>query len=226
MTGNDIKNAVDLHVTNVTQVKGISNINLGNDIKDVVDFVVQEKADLDNRKVEKISGFGLSKNDFTDILKAKLDSITAIFTTALKTTYDNTSSSLSTLLGTGQRLITSSEITKLSNVGSQIKTTGQITATNSSGSDVVLSYDFNEVYATISNNVVVLPTTTDIGKEVLIFALNNANYINLKANQAGTSRISTTTNGISVVNSTLQINANDIYRAIHRGAGYWYCEKI
>lgn len=31
--------------------------------------------DLDNRKVDKREGYSLTKNDFTDILKAKLDGI-------------------------------------------------------------------------------------------------------------------------------------------------------
>jgi len=54
-------------------------------------------------------------NAFTDVLKAKLDSITAIFTTGLKTIYDGVVSDLSTLLSTGSRLITTGEITKLAN---------------------------------------------------------------------------------------------------------------
>lgn len=69
-----------------------------------------------SNKVDKVVGFGLSKNDFTDVLKAKLDSITAIFTTTLKTTYDNTATALTNLLATGSRLITTGEITKLSNI--------------------------------------------------------------------------------------------------------------
>jgi hypothetical protein len=47
-------------------------------------------------KVDKVTGFALSKNDFTDILKAKLDSITEIFTTVLKTSYDTAASWVST----------------------------------------------------------------------------------------------------------------------------------
>jgi len=55
---------------------------------------------LITNKVDKVTGYSLTKNDLTD---------------ALKTVYDNAVSSLTTLLATGQRLITSSEITKLSN---------------------------------------------------------------------------------------------------------------
>ena len=54
-------------------------------------------------------------NAFTDTLKAKLDSITAIFTTALKATYDGVFTGYNALMLTGSRLITSGEITKLSN---------------------------------------------------------------------------------------------------------------
>ena len=55
---------------------------------------------LITNKVDKVTGYSLTKNDLTD---------------ALKTIYDNAVSSLTTLLATGQRLITSAEITKLSN---------------------------------------------------------------------------------------------------------------
>jgi len=55
---------------------------------------------LITNKVDKVTGYSLTKNDLTD---------------ALKTAYDNAVSSLTTLLATGQRLITSAEITKLSN---------------------------------------------------------------------------------------------------------------
>jgi hypothetical protein len=54
----------------------------------------------DNLKVDKVTGYSLTKNDLTD---------------ALKSIYDNAVSSLTTLLASGLRLITSAEITKLSN---------------------------------------------------------------------------------------------------------------
>jgi len=56
---------------------------------------------LITNKVDKVTGYSLTKNDLTD---------------ALKTIYDNAVSSLTTLLATGSRLITSAEITKLSNI--------------------------------------------------------------------------------------------------------------
>jgi len=55
---------------------------------------------LITNKVDKVTGYSLTKNDLTD---------------ALKTAYDNAVSSLTTLLATGSRLITSAEIAKLSN---------------------------------------------------------------------------------------------------------------
>jgi hypothetical protein len=57
-------------------------------------------ASLITNKVDKITGYSLTKNDLTDVLK---------------TAYDNAVSSLTSLLATGQRLITTAEITKLSN---------------------------------------------------------------------------------------------------------------
>ena len=50
----------------------------------------------EGNKVDKITGYSLTKNDFTDILKAKLDSFTAVFTTGLKSSYDNTITWIST----------------------------------------------------------------------------------------------------------------------------------
>ncbi len=83
----------------------------------IAPYYTQAQVDaIASNKVDKVVGFGLSKNDFTDVLKAKLDSITAIFTTTLKTTYDNTATALTNLLATGSRLITTGEITKLSNI--------------------------------------------------------------------------------------------------------------
>ena len=58
---------------------------------------------------------GTTYKQYSVTEKNKLASITEIFTTALKTAYDNAVSSLATLLATGSRLITTSEITKLSN---------------------------------------------------------------------------------------------------------------
>jgi len=57
-------------------------------------------ASLITNKVDKVTGYSLTKNDLTD---------------ALKLIYDNSVSSLNSLLSTGARLITNAEITKLSN---------------------------------------------------------------------------------------------------------------
>ena len=62
-------------------------------------------------KVDKVTGKSLI--DDTEI--SRLASMTAIFTTALKLSYDGAVTSLSNLLATGSRLITSGEIAKLSN---------------------------------------------------------------------------------------------------------------
>ncbi|MBD4337812.1 hypothetical protein GUH15_17480, partial [Xanthomonas citri pv. citri] len=54
----------------------------GTDKTELLEKLEQEKQeriaadkDLDNRKVDKREGYSLTKNDFTDILKAKLDGI-------------------------------------------------------------------------------------------------------------------------------------------------------
>jgi hypothetical protein len=57
-------------------------------LSSVVNFDNSTNITALSNKVDKVTGFSLTKNDFTDILKAKLDSITEIFTTVLKTSYD------------------------------------------------------------------------------------------------------------------------------------------
>jgi len=72
------------------------------------------KTAIDNllgNKVDKVTGKSLI--DDTEI--SRLASMTAIFTTALKTAYDESVTNITNLLATGTRLITSGEITKLSN---------------------------------------------------------------------------------------------------------------
>jgi hypothetical protein len=53
-------------------------------LSSVVNFDNSTNITALSNKVDKVTGFSLTKNDFTDILKAKLDSITEIFTTVLK----------------------------------------------------------------------------------------------------------------------------------------------
>lgn len=66
-------------------------------------------------KVDKVTGKGLSTEDYTTSEKNKLASITEIFTTALKSSYDGVVTGYNALIATGSRLITSGEITKLTN---------------------------------------------------------------------------------------------------------------
>ncbi len=63
------------------------------DIKVYSSQKTQNSLDL---KVDKITGFGLSSNDYTDTEKGKLASITEIFTTAIKSAYDSAVSWIST----------------------------------------------------------------------------------------------------------------------------------
>ena len=61
-------------------------------VKDDTDIYNQLEQTVDNlsTKVDKITGKGLSTEDYTTTEKNKLASITEIFTTSLKTSYDNT----------------------------------------------------------------------------------------------------------------------------------------
>lgn len=103
------------------------------------------------------------------------------------------------------------------------KTAGSVEATNVSDYPE-LTYDLNTVNTTGASDKVVLPTTTVIGKEVLVFALNNANAFTVRGNQAGTSVLSP--NGVASQSSSVSVAANVSYRFIHLGSGYWKAELI
>jgi hypothetical protein len=79
--------SVDLKVDKVVGKSLVSDTEITR-LSSVVNFDNSTNITALSNKVDKVTGFSLSKNDFTDILKAKLDSITEIFTTVLKTSYD------------------------------------------------------------------------------------------------------------------------------------------
>ena len=59
-----------------TTTKVVDREYLKQQFKNYDDVLVKPRiTDLDNRKVEKVTGYGLSKNDFTDALKEKLEGI-------------------------------------------------------------------------------------------------------------------------------------------------------
>jgi len=99
----------------------------------------------------------------------------------------------------------------------------QVEATNVSLYPV-LTYDLNNVNTTGASDKVVLPTTTIIGKEILVFALNNGAAFAVRGNQAGTAVLSPA--GISSLSTNVSIAANVSYRFIHLGSGYWKAELI
>jgi len=104
-----------------------------------------------------------------------------------------------------------------------VKTAGSVEATDVSLYEI-LSYDLNTVTTTGATDKVVLPTTDIIGKEVLVFAANNANAFAVRGNQAGTSVLSP--NGVSSQSTNVSVAANISYRFIHLGSGYWKAELI
>ena len=81
MTNTQLKTQIDSQITNETSANAITPTDVGTNVKAVVDYVDQEKS----LKVDKVTGFSLLAN--TEI--SRLASMTAIFTTALKNTYDN-----------------------------------------------------------------------------------------------------------------------------------------
>lgn len=88
----------------------------------------------------------------------------------------------------------------------------------------VLTFDSNVIYTNNVNDRVVLPATTKIGKEVLVFALNNGNSFSVMADQEGSSKISSA--GISSTSSSLSVGPNISVRFIHLNNGYWKAEMI
>lgn len=106
---------------------------------------------------------------------------------------------------------------------SPIKTAGAVEATNVSLYPELI-YDLNNVNTTGASDKVVLPTTTVIGKEILVFALNNGAAFAVRGNQAGTAVLSPA--GVSSLSTNVSIAANVSYRFIHLGSGYWKAELI
>jgi hypothetical protein len=103
------------------------------------------------------------------------------------------------------------------------KTSGLIEANNESPYQV-LNNDLNSVLTSGASDKVVLPTTSNIGKEVLVFALNNGGTFTVRGNQSGTSVISS--GGISSTSGSISVAPNVSYRFIHLGSGFWKAELI
>jgi len=212
---------------------------------DTAPYYTQAQVDgIASDKVDKVAGKVLSMNDFTDALKTAYDNVVSWIATNGANLINHLSDKANphevtkAQIGLGNvpntdftnsKQDTLTEGAGISIIGSTIsatgttKTKGIITATNSSGSDVVLSYDLNEVVSS-GTKFVVLPTITETGEEIYVYAENNATFFTLKANQAGTNRLSG--NGISSVVGSIDINPNETYRFVHRGSGYWYYERV
>lgn len=127
-----------------------------------------------NTKVDKVTGYTLTKNDFTDILKAKLDSITEIFTTALKTAYDGAVTWIST---NGSNLIS-----HLSNTSNPHNTTAlQVGAYTTSQVDTLLA-DAN--INSVEKLTVKLSEAINKGQAVYISSANGTNIIVSKASNS------------------------------------------
>lgn len=104
-----------------------------------------------------------------------------------------------------------------------VKTIGNILAVN--GLKTTLQYDINTVNKD-GGSEVKLPTTTEVGKEVLFLASNYAGTVSVYVNDAEDVKLSGGINGVSGNQGNLQINANEAYRFISLGNDYWYFEKI
>lgn len=112
---------------------------------------------------------------------------------------------------------------QINTVSIPLKTAGPVAATDISPYPI-LSFDLNSVYTTGSSDKVVLPTTTVIGKEVLIFALNNGAAFTVRGNQEGTSVLSS--GGVSSTTGSISIAANISVKFIHLGNGFWKASAV
>lgn len=154
MTNTELKAQIDAEITNETAVNSVSTLDVGENMKDIVDYVDQE-----------ISALPIP----------------------------------------------------------EAKTAGLVEADNTSPYQE-LQYSLNNVSTSGASDKVVLQDTTEIGKEVLVFALNNANSFTVRGNQSGTSVIST--GGVASQSGSATVAPNTSYRFIHLGSGYWKAEQI
>lgn len=154
MTNTELKDQIDSEITNETAINSVSTADVGESMKDIVDYVDQE--------------------------------INALPTP-------------------------------------ETKTAGLVEADNTSPYQE-LQYSLNNVSTSGASDKVVLQDTTEIGKEVLVFALNNANSFTVRGNQAGTSVMSL--NGVATQSGSITVAANTSFRFIHLGSGFWKAESI
>lgn len=133
---------------------------------------LNDQVDLQNAldsKVDEVTGYSLTKNDFTDALKAKLDSITEIFTTVLKTAYDNAVTWIST---NGNNLIN-----HLSNISNPHNTTAsQVGAYTTSEVDNIANSKVDKVTGKslmLDSEITRLSTVTNFDNSGNVIALAN-----------------------------------------------------
>lgn len=97
------------------------------------------------------------------------------------------------------------------------KTSGTIVQSNTSA--VPLLYDVNIL--NYAGGKAYLPTTTEIGKEILVVA--DSDNCTVRANVGNTAKIFTTFNSFL---SSLVLNQNQMYRFVYIGIdGYWKAEQ-
>ena len=146
--------------TEVTRLLAITGTNTGDqDLSGKVDVVV---------------GKGLSANDFTDVLKSKLDAITETFTTALKTSYD---SAVTWITTNGAGLI--AHLTRTDNPHSVTKTQvglSNVDNTSDAGKPVSTAQQtaLDLKQATLTNPITGTGTTNKIPKFTGSSALGNS----------------------------------------------------
>lgn len=151
--------------------------------------VTPQIQDLDNRKVEKVEGYGLSKNDFTDAYKQKLDSLSNYDASELTERVDNVELVIQTLQG------------DVATEGSIAKMTHDAVA---------------EVVANAPEDLDTLKEISDwiSGHAESAAAMNSQIQANATANENNSSRIDqleSQLNGLDLSIESIDIDFNDLY---------------
>lgn len=102
-------------------------------------------------------------------------------------------------------------------------TAGDIEATSSAYP--TLTYDLNTVNNTAASQRVLLPAGGNFGKEVIVYASNNAYTFQVRGAVGGpSSPISTV--GVQAYVTNVTVSPNENYKFTHLGGGYWKAEAI
>jgi len=125
---------------------------------------------------------------------------------------------------TGVRTITLPDASGTVALTSQLPGNSTVGSKTATVSFPVLTADINTVTTSGVGRGVILPTTTVIGKEIIVYANNNAYSFAIKADSIDSAKISIT--GISSNISQVDVKPNENYKFTALSGGYWKAEAI